>query len=295
MFMDQMGMMTIDQKGRMIMDQIMIKNLMIFANHGVYEAEAVLGQKFLVSATLETDIRRPGRTDSLDQTINYGEVCKEITSFLTQNRFQLIEACAQQLADHLLETYPLISGIELEIQKPWAPVGLPLDTVAVRIRRSRVRAFIALGSNMGDREGYLNFAVEELRKVKGLSIEKVSSFIETKPYGYTDQDLFLNGAVMVTTTLSPEELLDECQRIEQEADRVRLIHWGPRTLDLDILFYGQEILATERLNVPHPDMACRDFVLKPMAELAPWWLHPVTHRTMAQMLAALSQCEKTPT
>ena len=140
---------------------------------------------------------------------------------------------------------------------------------------------------MGDRETYLNFAVEELRKVKGLSIEKVSSFIETKPYGYTDQDLFLNGAVMVTTTLSPEELLDECQRIEQEADRVRLIHWGPRTLDLDILFYGQEILATERLNVPHPDMACRDFVLKPMTELAPWWLHPVTHQTMAQMLAAL--------
>lgn len=271
----------------MIMDQIMIKNLVVFANHGVYEAEAVLGQKFLVSATLETDIRRPGKTDSLDQTINYGEVCREITTFLTGHRFQLIEACVQQLADHLLETYPLISAIELEIQKPWAPVGLPLDTVAVRIRRSRVTAFIALGSNMGDREAYLNFAVEELRKIKGLSVEKVSTFIETKPYGYTDQDPFLNGAVMVSTILSPEELLDVCQRIEKEADRVRLIHWGPRTLDLDILFYGQEILASERLNVPHPDMARRGFVLKPMAELAPWWLHPITHQTMAQMLAAL--------
>lgn len=269
------------------MDEIRITDLTVFANHGVYEEEAVLGQKFQVSAVMETDIRRPGLTDSLDNTINYGEVSQEITRFLTQNRFQLIEACAEQLAEHLLFTYPLIRRITLEIKKPWAPVHLPLDTVSVKITRGWHTAFIALGSNMGDKDAHLLFGVDELKKIKQIQVEKVSSFIRTEPYGYTDQDVFLNGACMIRTTLTPEELLDVCQHIEAEAKRVRRIHWGPRTLDLDVLFYDQEIIATERLNVPHPDMANRDFVLKPMAELAPWWGHPVTHKTMQQMLNEL--------
>ena len=272
------------------MDEIRISDLVVFANHGVFQEEAVLGQKFLVSAVIETDIRKPGRSDSLDNTINYGEVSQEITRFLTENRFQLIEACAEQLAEYLLLKYEtLMKRITLEIKKPWAPVRLPLDTVSVKITRGWHTAYIALGSNMGDKDAYLEFGVEELKKLPQIRIDQVSSFIRTEPYGYTDQDVFLNGACKVRTTFTPEELLDEMQRIELEAKRVRKIHWGPRTLDLDLLFYDQEIIATERLNVPHPDMANRDFVLKPMAELSPWWGHPVTHKTMAQMLAELEQ------
>ena len=272
------------------MDEIRISDLVVFANHGVFQEEAILGQKFLVSAVIETDIRKPGRSDSLDNTINYGEVSQEITRFLTENRFQLIEACAEQLAEYLLLKYEtLMKRITLEIKKPWAPVRLPLDTVSVKITRGWHTAYIALGSNMGDKDAYLEFGVEELKKLPQIRIDQVSSFIRTEPYGYTDQDVFLNGACKVRTTFTPEELLDEMQRIELEAKRVRKIHWGPRTLDLDLLFYDQEIIATERLNVPHPDMANRDFVLKPMAELSPWWGHPVTHKTMAQMLAELEQ------
>lgn len=274
------------------MDEIRISDLVVFAKHGVYQEEAVLGQKFLISVVIETDIRKPGLSDSLENTINYGEVSLEITRFLTENRFQLIEACAEQLAEHLLFTYPLMKRVTLEIKKPWAPVGLPLDTVAVKITRGWHTAFIALGSNMGDKDAHLLFGVEELKKIKQIQVEKVSSFIKTEPYGYTDQDAFLNGACMIRTTLTPEELLDVCQHIEAEAKRVRKIHWGPRTLDLDVLFYDQEIIATERLNVPHPDMANRDFVLKPMAELAPWWGHPITHRTMQQMLNNWEQSQK---
>lgn len=272
------------------MDEIRISDLVVFANHGVFQEEAVLGQKFLVSAVIETDIRISGRSDCLDNTINYGEVSQEITRFLTENRFQLIEACAEQLAEYLLLKYEnLMKRITLEIKKPWAPVRLPLDTVSVKITRGWHTAYIALGSNMGDKDAYLDFGVEELKKLPQIRMEQISSFIRTEPYGYTDQDVFLNGACKVRTTFTPEELLDEMQRIELEAKRVRKIHWGPRTLDLDLLFYDQEIIATERLNVPHPDMANRDFVLKPMAELSPWWGHPVTHKTMAQMLAELEQ------
>lgn len=269
------------------MDKIIIKDLVVFANHGVFEAEAVLGQKFLVSAEISTDMHKPGRTDSLENTIHYGFVCQEITKFLTENRFQLIEACAQQLAEHLLIEYPLMQEISLEIKKPWAPVHLPLDTVAVQVRRGWHTAFLALGSNMGDKEAYLNMAVEVLGKYPQIQVQKVSTFISTEPYGYTQQDTFLNGACMIRTTFSPEELLDVCQSIENDARRVRVIHWGPRTLDVDVLFYDDAIIATERLNVPHPDMANRDFVLKPMAEIAPWWGHPVTHKTMQQMLREL--------
>ena len=269
------------------MDKIIIKDLVVFANHGVFEAEAVLGQKFLVSAEISTDMHKPGRTDSLENTIHYGFVCQEITKFLTENRFQLIEACAQQLAEHLLIEYPLMQEISLEIKKPWAPVHLPLDTVAVQVRRGWHTAFLALGSNMGDKEAYLNMAVEALGKYPLIKVQKVSTFISTEPYGYTQQDTFLNGACMIRTTFSPEELLDVCQSIENDARRVRVIHWGPRTLDVDVLFYDDAIIATERLNVPHPDMANRDFVLKPMAEIAPWWGHPVTHKTMQQMLREL--------
>ena len=104
-----------------------------------------------------------------------------------------------------------------------------------------------------------------------------------------EQEDFLNGAIGLKTLMSPKKLLELLHDMEAKADRKRELHWGPRTLDLDLLFYDQEIIATERLNVPHPDMANRDFVLKPMAELSPWWGHPVTHKTMAQMLAELEQ------
>ena len=274
------------------MDQIIIRDLAVFANHGVFEAEAVLGQKFLVTAIMGTDISRPGRTDGLENTIHYGMVSQEIVKFLTEHRFQLIEACAEQLAEHLLLTYPQMQQIDLEIKKPWAPVHLPLECVSVRVHRGWHTAFLALGSNMGDEEGYLLGAVEALQQLKQIRMEKVSSFYVTEPYGYTEQNRFLNAACQISTTLSAEELLDVCQRLEMQAKRERKIHWGPRTLDVDMLFYDQEIIGTERLSVPHPDMENRDFVLRPMAEIAPWWRHPVSHKTMEQLWQELQNRTK---
>ncbi len=272
------------------MDQIRIEKLQVYAHHGVFPEEAKLGQRFTVSAVLCTDIRRPGLSDDLANTIDYGAVCREIVSFMTENRFQLIEACCEQLAERLLLTWPdVLNQVDLEIQKPWAPIGLPLETAAVRISRGWHDAYLALGSNMGDRQAFLQGAVDHFREDPRTRVQSVSTFIETASYGYTDQAPFLNGVMRVRTTLSPDELLDRCHEEEQAADRVRKIHWGPRTLDLDILFYDDEIIGTERLVVPHPDMAARDFVLKPMAEIAPWKVHPVTGKTMARMLRDLEE------
>lgn len=268
----------------MKLDEIRIEDLEVFANHGVFLEENVLGQKFLVSAVLYTDTRRAGRTDDLTASIHYGEVCAFIDRYLREHTFKLLERAAESLAEELLLNTQNLRKVRIEIKKPWAPVGLPLKTVSVSIEREWHDVIIALGSNMGDREGYLNGAVEKLNAVRGCRVKKVSDFIETPPYGVTDQEDFLNGCLEMETLMYPHELLDELHRIEKEAGRERIIRWGPRTLDLDIIFYDDMILQDDDLCIPHVEMHKREFVLKPLCGIAPYKRHPVTGKTVKEML-----------
>lgn len=268
----------------MKLDEIRIEDLEVFANHGVFPEENVLGQKFLVSAVLYTDTRRAGRTDDLTASIHYGEVCAFIDRYLREHTFKLLERAAESLAEELLLNTQNLRKVRIEIKKPWAPVGLPLKTVSVSIEREWHDVIIALGSNMGDREGYLNGAVEKLNAVRGCRVKKVSDFIETPPYGVTDQADFLNGCLEMETLMYPHELLDELYRIEKEAGRERIIRWGPRTLDLDIIFYDDMILQDDDLCIPHVEMHKREFVLKPLCGIAPYKRHPVTGKTVKEML-----------
>ena len=268
----------------MNLDEIRIEDLEVFANHGVFPEENVLGQKFLVSAVLYTDTRRAGRTDDLTASIHYGEVCAFIDRYLREHTFKLLERAAESLAEELLLNTQNLRKVRIEIKKPWAPVGLPLKTVSVSIEREWHDVIIALGSNMGDREGYLNGAVEKLNAVRGCRVKKVSDFIETPPYGVTDQADFLNGCLEMETLMYPHELLDELHRIEKEAGRERIIRWGPRTLDLDIIFYDDMILQDDDLCIPHVEMHKREFVLKPLCGIAPYKRHPVTGKTVREML-----------
>ena len=268
----------------MNLDEIRIEDLEVFANHGVFPEENVLGQKFLVSAVLYTDTRRAGRTDDLTASIHYGEVCAFIDRYLREHTFKLLERAAESLAEELLLNTQNLRKVRIEIKKPWAPVGLPLKTVSVSIEREWHDVIIALGSNMGDREGYLNGAVEKLNAVRGCRVKKVSDFIETPPYGVTDQEDFLNGCLEMETLMYPHELLDELHRIEKEAGRERIIRWGPRTLDLEIIFYDDMILQDDDLCIPHVEMHKREFVLKPLCGIAPYKRHPVTGKTVKEML-----------
>ncbi len=269
------------------MDEIKIKNLEVFANHGVFPEEKHLGQKFLVSATLYTDVRKAGRTDDLADSIDYGETCHFIESHMKERACRLIERAAETLAEELLLMTPNLKRIELEIEKPWAPIKLPLKSVSVRIVRSWHTAYVALGSNMGDKEGYLSRAVKELSGLHGCRVTKISSWVETEAYGVTDQPEFLNGCLELQTLLAPQELLEELHRIERDAGRVRKVHWGPRTLDLDVIFYDDLVMQSEELCIPHVDMHNRRFVLVPMCEIAPYMRHPVYGWTMMEGLAQL--------
>lgn len=149
-------------------------------------------------------------------------------------------------------------------------------------------AFVALGSNLGDREGNLRRALELLSQ-NGVEIVKISKFIETEPYGVIDQPLFLNGVCQVKTALKPLELLRLLLAVEKEMGRVRLRHWGERNIDLDLLLYEDAIMDTEELRLPHPDMVNRDFVMLPLAEIAPELKHHVLDKTMAELAAEFMQ------
>ncbi|OUQ17941.1 2-amino-4-hydroxy-6-hydroxymethyldihydropteridine diphosphokinase [Lachnoclostridium sp. An138] len=271
------------------MDKIHIKNLEVFARHGVFPEENALGQKFVVSAVLYTSTREAGRADDLAKSIHYGEVSRFITEFMEQNTFQLLETAAERLAEELLLNTEHLEKIRLEIKKPWAPVGLPLETVSVEIERGWHTVYIALGSNLGDKEANLCLGVEGLRSTRGCRVEAVSDFLVTAPYGGVEQDDFLNGAMKIRTLLTPHELLERLHEIEQEAKRERVVRWGPRTLDLDILLYDDLILDEEELHIPHIEMCKRDFVLKPLCQIAPYARHPVYNRTAAELLADLER------
>ncbi|MGI8317304.1 2-amino-4-hydroxy-6-hydroxymethyldihydropteridine diphosphokinase [Halobacillus mangrovi] len=148
-------------------------------------------------------------------------------------------------------------------------------------------AYIALGSNIAEREDFLKSAIEMLEEHSEIQVTEKSSVYETAPVGYTDQSDFLNMVVKVTTSLQPLQMLDHCQSIEAELGRERIVKWGPRTIDLDILLYNHENMKAERLMIPHPHMHERAFVMVPLAELAPEVILPHMNRSAEEILRGL--------
>ena len=148
-------------------------------------------------------------------------------------------------------------------------------------------AYIGFGSNIGDRLKHIQNAIHALSETEGITLEKISSIYKTDPVGYETQGEFLNGVAAIQTSFSPLSLLHTLKAIETIVGRQHRIRWGPREIDLDILTYGELCLQTEKLVVPHPEMHLRRFVLVPLAEIAPNFVHPVFQETVQILLARL--------
>ncbi|WP_089971888.1 2-amino-4-hydroxy-6-hydroxymethyldihydropteridine diphosphokinase [Lihuaxuella thermophila] len=151
-----------------------------------------------------------------------------------------------------------------------------------------VTAYLGLGANLGDRQSQLRQAIERLNQTPGIRVTRLSSVYETAPVGYLDQPNFYNLVAEVKTTLTPNALLSVILQIEQKLHRVREVRWGPRTIDIDILLYGDRAIEQDELQIPHPRMKERAFVLVPLSELAGNKIIPGTDQTVEQWAGALT-------
>jgi dihydroneopterin aldolase / 2-amino-4-hydroxy-6-hydroxymethyldihydropteridine diphosphokinase len=254
-------------------DRIVLQGISARGFHGVLDFEKTDGQEFVVDVTLEVDLRRAGRSDLLTHTVSYAEVAADIVGLIAGPSLDLIETLAEQIAASALQR-PLVQAVEVTVHKPQAPVGVPFGDVQVKIERHRdERVVIAFGANLGAVQSTLEAAVRALADVDGLHISAVSDLFETDPVGGPDQPVYLNGVVLARTRLAPFALLTALHAIEADHGRVRETRWGARSLDLDLIQYGDPDVSSElvshdpELMLPHPLAHERAFVLAPWSAL----------------------------
>ncbi len=145
-------------------------------------------------------------------------------------------------------------------------------------------AYLGLGSNKGERINYIKNAFNEIEKISGTCVIKCSSIYETQPWGILTQNDYLNSAIKIETNLSAEDLLKELKGIEIKLGRQENLKWSEREIDIDLLFYENEIISKENMKVPHPQIENRKFVLIPLNEIAPSLIHPVLKKSMSELL-----------
>ena len=274
------------------MDKIYINNLEFIGFHGVFPEEKKLGQKFLVSLELIVDTREAGKTGDLTKSVHYGLVAQDVERVFLEKSIDLIETCAENIAEMVLKKYELVKEVKVTVKKPWAPLQLHFENVAVEISRKWHKVYLSLGSNMGDKRENLLEAIKRVGELENTEVVKSSTILETEPFGYIEQDNFLNACLEVKTLLTPQEFLSSILKIELDMGRVREIKWGPRVIDIDILFYDNEIIQEDNLAVPHPWICEREFVLEPLSEIAPNYVHPLERKTIMMLARKLKESGK---
>lgn len=274
------------------MDIIYVEDLEVYAYHGVNQAEKDMGQRFLISLQIFLNLSEAGKSDDLSKTINYAKLCCEVEEEFKREKYDLIEKSAESLANFILKKYIAVEKVTVKIKKPWAPIGKPLKWVAVEINRRWHTAYISIGSNLGDKEKNIKDAVDIIDSSHYNNVTKVSKLYETKPVGYLDQDNFLNGALEVKTLMEPEDLMDFLLEVEKKLKRERIIKWGPRTIDLDVILYDNLVTSEEKIILPHPRMHERLFVLKPLSDIAPYVIHPVLNDRIINLTHELEKTQE---
>lgn len=270
------------------MDEVILKGLRFEGRHGVSDAERAAPQPIEVDLILGLDLRPAGITDSLDRTVDYSLAYQEVRQTVEEESFKLLEALAERIAERVLRLNRVIRA-DIVVKKLRPPIAGDYEYFAVRLKRERAecRTYIALGTNLGNREENLTTACRLLEELPSSRVVKFSSRYPTLPWGMREQPDFLNQVAMVDTRLSARELLQELMEIEKDMGRRRVEKWGPRIIDLDLLLYGDQQIDEPGLTVPHPELTNRAFVLTPLLEIAPDLKLP-DGRYLREILANLS-------
>lgn len=274
-----------------MMDKIYINNLEFMGFHGVFPEEKKLGQKFLVSLELTVDTREAGKTGDLTKSVHYGLVAQDVEELFLEKSIDLIETCAENIAEMVLKKYELVKEVKVVVKKPWAPLQMHFENVAIEITRKWHRVYLSLGSNIGDKRKNLLEAIRKIGELENTEVVKSSTILETEPFGYLEQDNFLNACLEVKTLMTAQEFLKVILQIELDMGRVREIKWGPRIIDIDMLFYDKEVIEEDNLAVPHPWICEREFVLDPLSEIAPNYIHPLEKKTITMLARKLKERE----
>lgn len=270
-------------------DFIKVTNMKVFAYHGVLEEEKKNGQDFYLNAKVYVDMRKAGISDKLEDTINYDLICTYLAEVFAEKVFDTIEAAAEYTLQEVIVNFPTIEAMELEVRKPHAPLTYVPEDISVTIYREWHTVYLSFGSNVGNPTGHINEAIIMLKNPYAIRDIKRSDLFVTKPYGPVEQNDFVNGCLEMETYMNPEELVEYIHEIEDYFERDRSIHWGPRPIDLDIVFYDDEVYNSKALTIPHADMENRMFVLEPLSQLCPGKRHPVWGKTVAQLKKELSE------
>jgi dihydroneopterin aldolase/2-amino-4-hydroxy-6-hydroxymethyldihydropteridine diphosphokinase len=264
-------------------DQVRLSGVVARGHHGVFEHERRDGQDFVVDVVIGLDLRPAGTSDDLARTVHYGEVAADVVAVVEGQPRDLIETVAEEIAAVVLAR-PAVETVEVTVHKPQAPVGVPFDDVAVVVRRRRdVPVVVAVGANLptgggSDPARTVRSAVRRLHRVRGLRGVRLSPLYASTPVGgaaVAGQPDYVNGVVLARTSLAPATLLARLHRLEEDHGRTRQVRWGARTLDLDLVQYGDPLAgtdvrsATADLSLPHPRASERAFVLRPWLDLDP--------------------------
>lgn len=256
------------------MDRIDINGLRVMAVVGVLPHEREAAQPLQIDLSLQVDLHDAGHSDDLGDTANYGAVSEAVAAVVRESKDLLLERLAARVAEVALG-FDRVEQVTATITKLRPPIPEDVASTAITVTRHRRElgvpstavhtAIVALGSNLGDREDYLRFAVDQLGDVVA-----TSQVWETAPVGGPEgQGAYLNMVAVVRTHLDPYAFMRHGQRIEAAALRQRLVRWGPRTLDVDLLFHDDTRIESTELTLPHPRYAERRFVLAPLSEVAP--------------------------
>jgi len=294
-------------KGGVELDQIAVEGIRVRGFHGVMPQERATGQLFIADVVAHVSTRQAAATDNLARTINYSDLADRVAEVLGGHPADLIETVAEHCARAALE-FEGVECVDVVIHKPQAPLHVEFADVTVRIRRDLrsgalwadkrigssagmsddpfsapsigrdrfderplqpVRAWIALGGNLGQVDATLRAAVRALDRISGVHVLHTSALVKSAPAGGPEQPDYLNAVVQIETALAPRELLAACQGIEVVHGRERLEENGPRTLDIDLLAFADVVGASVDLVLPHPRAHERAFVLVPLADVDP--------------------------